>query len=84
MSHMPAKALEISGKVVGNTSYQNAILETCEDVKRGEKISDGFKKHPELFPIMFTTMVLVGEKTGTLDTTLINVVKFYQAGSQGL
>jgi len=28
---------------------------------------------------MFTTMVLVGEKTGTLDTTLINVVTFYQA-----
>lgn len=74
-----AQALEISGAVVGSTPYQEAILETSEDVKKGEKISDGFKKHPELFPAMFTTMVLVGEKTGTLDTTLINVVTFYQA-----
>lgn len=74
-----ARALEISGAVVGNTVYQEAILKTSEDVKKGEKISDGFKKYPGLFPPMFTTMVLVGEKTGTLGTTLVNVVTFYQA-----
>jgi len=74
-----AKALEISGAVVGSSVYQDAILEACDDVKKGEKISDGFKRHPDLFPDMFTTMVLVGEKTGTLDTTLTNVVRFYQA-----
>jgi type IV pilus assembly protein PilC len=73
-----ARALEISGKVVGNTIFEKAILQTSEDVKKGEKISNGFKRHPKLFPPMFTTMVLVGEKTGTLDTTLINVVNFYQ------
>ncbi len=74
-----ATALEISGAVVGSAPYQEAILKTVEDVKKGEKISDGFKKYPELFPAMFTTMVMVGEKTGTLGTTLINVVIFYQA-----
>lgn len=73
-----ARALEISGAVVGNTVFQKAIFKTSEDVKKGEKISNGFKKYPKLFPPMFTTMVLVGEKTGTLDTTLINVVNFYQ------
>ncbi len=73
-----ATALEISGTVVGSVPYQEAIFKTGEDVKKGEKISDGFKKYPELFPAMFTTMVMVGEKTGTLGDTLINVVTFYQ------
>jgi len=74
-----AKALEISGAVVGNICYQEAISETNENVKKGKRISDGLKKYPELFPPMFTTMVLVGEKTGTLGETLANVVGFYQS-----
>jgi len=74
-----ARALEISGAVVGNTVYTEAIMKTSDEVKKGERVSSGLKKYPELFPPMFTTMVLVGEETGALDSTLINVVKFYQA-----
>jgi len=73
-----AKALEISGSTIGNVLYEEAIADTTEGVKRGEKISAGLKNYPKLFPPMFTTMVLVAEKTGTMDTTLSNVVRFYQ------
>jgi type II secretory pathway component PulF len=74
-----AKALEISGSVIGNHVYETAISETTSGVKKGERISTGLKLYPELFPPMFTTMVLVGEKTGTLDSTLMNIVRFYKA-----
>lgn len=73
-----AKALQISGSTIGNILYEEAIADTTEGVKKGQKISEGLKKHPDLFPPMFTTMVLVAEKTGTMDTTLSNIVRFYQ------
>ena len=72
-----AKSLEIAGNVVGNTSYREAIFKTTDEVKKGERISAVLSRYPELFPAMFTTMILVGEKTGTLDSTLLNVVSFY-------
>lgn len=77
-----ASALEISGAVVGNSIYQKVIIETTDNVRKGESISSSLKKHPALFPPMFTAMVLVGEKTGTLDTTLLNVVIFYRAETE--
>ncbi len=73
-----AKALEISGSVINNYAYEQAVGATTSGVKKGERISAGFKLFPELFPPMFTTMVMVGEKTGTLDSTLENVVTFYE------
>lgn len=73
-----AKALIITGSVVGNVRYQEALEKVTEEVRKGEKISTGLKKFPDLFPPILTTMVLVGEKTGSLDTTLLNVVRFYR------
>jgi type IV pilus assembly protein PilC len=73
-----AKSLEIAGNVVGNVVYQEAISKTTEEVKKGEKISTVLNRYPELFPPMFTTMMMVGEKTGSIDTSLLNVVNFYR------
>jgi type IV pilus assembly protein PilC len=73
-----AKSLEIAGNVVGNVVYREAIFKTTEEVKKGEKISTVLSRYPELFPPMFTTMIMVGEKTGTMDSSLLNVVNFYR------
>ena len=73
-----AKSLEIAGNVVGNICYQEAVFKVTEEVKKGEKISTVLGRYPELFPAMFTTMIMVGEKTGTLDSSLLNVVNFYR------
>lgn len=72
-----AKSLEISGSVVGNTLYKRAIEKATEGVKKGEKISTILERYPDLFPSMFTTMIFIGERTGTLDNTLLNLVNFY-------
>jgi len=73
-----AKSLEISGSVVGNDVYKEVIERTTDEVKKGEKISSVLERHPDLFPAMFSTMILIGEKTGTLDNTLMNLVNFYR------
>lgn len=72
------RALKITGEVVGNSKYQQAIKATSDEVKKGRRISTVFRKYPEIFPPIFTTMVLVGEKTGTIDSTLMNISDFYR------
>lgn len=73
-----AQTLEIIGDIIGNSMYKKIILETENDVKKGEPISSVFSKHPNLFPPVFIQMVVIGEKTGTLDSALMNLVDFYQ------
>jgi len=72
------QALEISGEVVGNEVYKSIILETVEGVKRGEQISTFLHHYPDEISPLFIQMVVVGEKTGRLDTALLNVFDFYQ------
>ncbi|MCH8741429.1 type II secretion system F family protein [Patescibacteria group bacterium] len=72
------KALEVSAEVVGNTVYKKIILETRDEVRKGETIHSVLQKYPNAFPPVFTQMTLIGEKTGTLDKTLLHLVSFYQ------
>jgi len=73
-----AQALEITGEVVGNDLYREIILKTRDEVKKGEPISSVLERYPNLIFPLFYQMVMVGEKTGTLDSSLMNVVGFYQ------
>lgn len=72
------QALEICGEIVGNDVYRTLIFKTRDGVRKGEPISGILIKHPEVFPPLFVQMVVVGERTGHLDTALTNVVSFYQ------
>lgn len=72
------QALEITGNIVGNDVYQKIIFESGDEVRKGRNISEVLQKYPIQFPPIFTQMVQVGEKSGTLDTSLLNIVEFYQ------
>ncbi|MBI2573821.1 MAG: type II secretion system F family protein [Candidatus Wildermuthbacteria bacterium] len=71
-------ALEIVKDIMGNDVYMDIIQEAKEEVSKGNKISAVLQKYPDEFPPVFTQMVAVGETSGTLDTTLLDVVRFYQ------
>jgi len=73
-----AQALETVGGIISNTAYKEAIFKMRDEVRRGVPISSVLSRQPDLFPPVFIQMVLVGEKTGTLDSTLMNIVEFYQ------
>jgi type II secretory pathway component PulF len=73
-----SQCLEITSEVVGNDVYKDIVLHVKEEVSRGEKISKTLTQYPEEFPPILVQMVTVGEKTGTLDQSLMNVVGFYR------
>jgi len=72
------RALEITEEIVGNDTYKTIILKTIDGVKRGEPMSLIFLKYSDFFPPLFIQMTVVGERTGQLDSALMNVVSFYQ------
>lgn len=73
-----ARAMEITAEIISNTAFKEIILQGREGVRRGVPISSILEKHPDVFPPIFCQMTLVGEKTGTLDKTLMNIVSFYE------
>lgn len=73
-----SQSLKITGDIVGNSAYQEVIFNAREEVRKGQRISLVLSRHPDLFSPMFCQMVLVGEETGTLDKTLMDIVDFYQ------
>ena len=72
------RALAVTRDILGNTAYKDAVLKTQDAVKKGETMSSVLFNYYNLFPPVFVQMVLVGEKTGTLGTTLMDIVSFYQ------
>lgn len=73
-----AKSLEVSGEIVNNSLYREVIFKARDGVRRGETIASILNNYPELFPAVFNQMVMVGEKTGTLSSTLLQIMNFYQ------
>ena len=72
------QSLAVTGDIIDNTAYKEAIFKTQDAVKKGETISSVLSNYLYLFPPVFVQMVLVGERTGTLGSTLMNIVSFYQ------
>jgi type IV pilus assembly protein PilC len=73
-----AQSLKITGDVVGNAVYKEIITEAEEGVKRGESLSLILEKHPTFISPLFFQMIIAGERTGSIDESLMNVVEFYQ------
>ena len=77
-----AQSLQIAGDVVGNTVYKQIIFRTRDEVRKGETISSVLQNYPKIISPLFFQMVVVGEKTGTLENSLKNVVDFYQSDTE--
>jgi len=73
-----AQALEITGEVVGNHVYKEIIFHARDEVRKGEPISSVLNRYPEAIPPLVIQMTLVGERTGRLGASLMNIVNFYQ------
>jgi type IV pilus assembly protein PilC len=73
-----AQALEVTADLIGNTVYKDIILSARDNVTRGENISSTLERFQDTIPPIFVQMVSVGEKTGRLSSTLMDIVRFYQ------
>lgn len=72
------RALEITQDTIDNSLYREMITAISRNISEGEKMSLAMQKYPAYFPLFILQIVKVGEETGKLDRSLLEVVNFYQ------
>jgi type IV pilus assembly protein PilC len=71
------EGLDISSKVVGNMTIEEAILRAKDAIAEGKSITVPLSKE-KYIPPMVTQMIGVGEQTGNLDQMLNKIADFYE------
>ena len=72
------ESLEIISETVINEVFKKNFNLVKLEVEKGGKISKGLSNYPETFPMIFSQMVSVGEKSGALEDSFKYLAKFYQ------
>src|SRR3972149_5593899 len=53
-----------------NKYFAGIITNIITDVKGGKPLSEAMSKYPNIFPKLYTAIILSGEKSGKLDEVL--------------
>ncbi len=72
------RSLEIVGETLNNRVLHEAVEQTREGIREGQKLS-GPLAESGLFPTMVTHMIDVGEESGRLSEMLVKVGDFYDS-----
>ena len=68
--------IHVSEKIVGNRVIEAGLVQVGREINEGTGITQAFQ-NVRLFPPLVLRMLKVGETTGALDTSLLNVSYFY-------
>jgi len=68
--------LQLCRGLVGNQVVANALQDIQRNIAEGSTIHDSLRRH-SIFPPMMVQMISVGETTGSLPKTLMNVANYY-------
>lgn len=71
-------ALAIVKDVVGNLVIQDAVENASKNIQEGQSIAAPLKKSGQ-FPPMVIHMIAIGERTGQLESMLVNVADAYES-----
>ena len=69
-------AIKTCEKIVGNRVIADALSRAHAQINSGDSMSESFR-NAGLFPPLVVRMIKVGENTGALDKSLLNVSYFY-------
>ncbi|XMB66505.1 type II secretion system F family protein [Mycoplasmatota bacterium zrk1] len=69
-------AIKATATITKNAIYKERLLKVADNVENGYAISRAMENHYAFTPI-FTKMISLGEKSGSLDDMLHNLAKFY-------
>ncbi len=73
-----AEGIRITGETTKNRVYREAAFDLSKRVIRGETVSKGMLEHTNVYPDILTQMLVIGEKTGSLSSTLTYLAEMYE------
>ncbi len=71
-------AIKITSSVVQNVHYKALLDRAADDIQKGSTLQSLFLPRADLFPSFVGEMIGVGEETGTLSKTMLEVASFYE------
>lgn len=71
-------ALKITSGVVQNLHFKDMLARTSESIQKGSSLQSLFSVETNLYPPFVGEMMGVGEETGTLTKSLLEVATFYE------
>jgi type IV pilus assembly protein PilC len=72
------RAVEITEDVVQNVYYKKVLEQAKGAIEKGLPFSEVFEANINLYPIMMSEMIQVGEETGKLSDMLLQIALFYE------
>lgn len=72
------EALKIISRTLTNHYYQQALLSSVDDIQKGVSLSKVLSENSDIFPILVSQIVQVGEETGKTEIVLLQLAEFYE------
>lgn len=71
------ESVNIAAEASTNLKYKEAVFSIKERIIMGVSLSEAMRDYPNIFPLNFINIVAVGEKSGALDESFLNLADFY-------
>ncbi len=71
-------ALSIVSKTLSNVYYRDALAEGIAEVQKGVDLSKVIARYENIFPLLVSQIISVGEETGKTETVLQRLAEFYE------
>ena len=71
-------ALKIISNTLSNYYYKKALLDGIDDIQKGIPLSAILSNHKDIFPILVSQIVQVGEETGKTENVLLQLAEYYE------
>jgi len=71
------ESLKITADTINNVHYKKILERAVVEVKKGKALSSILQRE-DLFPTMISRMIIVGERTGKLQESLLYIADYYE------
>ncbi len=61
-----------------NKKFKDILTEIHEEIQKGKLLSEAMSIYPEVFPEFLSSMIKIGEASGTLDTVMSRMADYYE------
>ena len=72
------RSLEVIARQEKNPYFKSIIEQVADNVRTGNKFSDGLAQHPKVFDKLYVNMAKAGEAGGVLDVVLDRLATFQE------
>ena len=72
------RSLEIAARTLSNYYFRTSLVTASQEVQKGKPLSETLALYPNVYPVLITQMIQVGEESGKLSDILKKIADFYE------